>query len=211
MRLVTINRYNESPCDVGSVQGHGTTKGVFAMQKQCSIPACDKPTLSKGWCSKHYWRWTRRGDPNVIIRIPNLSLEQRFLQYVHKSEDCWIWTGHKNPQGYGRINVGGKLMMATHISWEIFNGKIPERLYVLHHCDNPPCVRPDHLFLGTKKDNAQDALSKGRLKFQPRKTRCVNGHPFEEKNTWSYKGKRYCRECRRHRVREYCRKRRARR
>lgn len=95
-------------------------------------------------------------------RIP---IEVRFWKYVNKTNDCWLWTGAVNHWGYGMINSGGKngkAYRAHRISWEIHNGPIPTGINVLHHCDNPPCVNPAHLFLGTIADNNEDMTSKGR-------------------------------------------------
>lgn len=75
---------------------------------------------------------------------------------------CWLWIGTRDANGYARITVAKKFRLAHRISWSIFRGPIPAGLFVLHKCDTPPCVNPDHLFLGTQKDNAQDCLAKGR-------------------------------------------------
>ncbi len=76
---------------------------------------------------------------------------------------CWLWTGCKLPYAHGQFNVGNhKIVLAHRFSWELHYGSIPEGLYVCHHCDNPSCVRPDHLFIGTQKDNVQDCIQKGR-------------------------------------------------
>lgn len=97
------------------------------------------------------------------------DIEIRFWEKVNEAgpmmrpdlDPCWIWTGHI-VGGYGRFKVGKKTLCAHRVSWTLIFGD-PKELFVLHHCDNPSCVRPSHLFLGTKKDNAQDALSKNRL------------------------------------------------
>ena len=74
---------------------------------------------------------------------------------------CWNWTGYKL-RGYGRLSTNGNgiSLIATRVSWILANGPIPPGNYVLHECDNPPCVRPSHLFLGTQKDNIQDMIRK---------------------------------------------------
>lgn len=91
-----------------------------------------------------------------------LPLPDRFWPNVQKSEGCWEWQGVRLHHGYGALQFRGKLRKAHRLSWELHNGPIPEGLIVCHHCDNPPCVRPDHLFLGTSKDNADDKGCKGR-------------------------------------------------
>jgi len=75
---------------------------------------------------------------------------------------CWEWTGSRSPAGYGQTRIFWKLYAAHRVSWEKSNGPIPDGLRVLHKCDNPPCIRPDHLFLGTQSDNMLDAYRKGR-------------------------------------------------
>lgn len=93
------------------------------------------------------------------------SLAERFWQKVDKSGKCWIWTGGRTSTGYGIIGKGKRghgFLKAHRASWIINVGSIPDRLLVLHKCDNPLCVKPDHLFLGTYKDNSQDMVSKGR-------------------------------------------------
>ena len=102
--------------------------------------------------------------PPQRIGSPRLPIELRFWDKVRKTEGCWLWTGWRNQQGYGQIGSGGRdsLGLGVHrVSWEIHYGPIPDGLFVLHHCDNPPCVRPDHLFLGTHSDNMQDMVKKG--------------------------------------------------
>lgn len=83
-----------------------------------------------------------------------------FWSKVDKSADCWLWKGSRLPSGYGRLRHG---TYAHRVSWALVNGPIPDGMYVLHHCDNPPCVRPVHLFIGTAADNSRDAVSKDRV------------------------------------------------
>jgi hypothetical protein len=95
-------------------------------------------------------------------RIP---VEQRFWQYVNKTDSCWLWTGATRDFGYGVINMGGahgKAECSHRLSWIIHNGDIPSGMCICHKCDNPLCVNPNHLFLGTRSDNNKDMQSKGR-------------------------------------------------
>lgn len=93
---------------------------------------------------------------------------RRFWKLVDKRDDdeCWIYKGKKDIYGYGKfiLNIiyDNKAAIASRVSWVIHFGGIPEGMLVLHHCDNPSCVNPKHLFLGTNKDNARDKIIKGR-------------------------------------------------
>jgi len=99
------------------------------------------------------------------IQYHGLSLKERLYIRLKREGNCWVWTGAKmkNRGGYGAIRIGNKTVPTHRLSWEIHYGPIPEGKYVLHHCDNPPCVRPEHLFLGTQQDNIRDAIAKHRF------------------------------------------------
>ena len=94
---------------------------------------------------------------------PRKTPEHRFWQKVDKTDGCWEWTGSKKRRGYVEFFADGKTCLAHRWSYEAHNGPIPPGLFVCHKCDNPCCVRPDHLFVGTAKDNMQDCSKKGRL------------------------------------------------
>lgn len=86
-----------------------------------------------------------------------------FFKRVEIRGDCWVWTGaNDGGLGYGKIYRQGTQLKAHRVAWELYNGPIPGDLMVLHRCDNPPCVRRDHLFLGTLLENIQDRHRKGR-------------------------------------------------
>lgn len=90
--------------------------------------------------------------------------ESRFWSQLTKTEEdaCWLWQGRPDRTGYGQMRVGGKKRQAHRLSWIIQYGPIPPGLWVLHQCDVPLCVNPNHLFLGTRQDNVDDMMKKGR-------------------------------------------------
>jgi hypothetical protein len=90
------------------------------------------------------------------------STKCRLFHSVIKTDTCWNWIGYKIADGYGRMELNGKLELVHRISYEVHIGLIPEDMLVCHSCDNPPCVNPDHLFLGTNQDNVDDCMRKGR-------------------------------------------------
>jgi hypothetical protein len=93
---------------------------------------------------------------------PRSTAEERLERDVDRSGECWVWTSKHNDLGYGMLMVNYQRWYAHRLAWTLANGPIPDGLCVLHRCDNPPCVRPAHLFLGTRTDNAKDRDQKGR-------------------------------------------------
>jgi hypothetical protein len=91
-------------------------------------------------------------------------LDRLLERVVFGVTECWHWTGPTNGFGYGRMTHQGRLQVAHRLSWETFNGPIQDSLSVLHRCDNPSCINPAHLWLGTYSDNLRDAWAKGRNK-----------------------------------------------
>lgn len=120
---------------------------------------------------------------NVENSMLNLTgVKSRFWDKVRRESDCWIWIGGLNSKGYGCLSVEGKIESASHVSWELNFGPIPDGFDVLHKCDTPRCVNPDHLFLGTHTDNMQDKVKKGRH-HNSIITHCPRFHEYTVENT----------------------------
>jgi hypothetical protein len=136
-------------------------------------------------------RYAKTNDQGNIVK--------RFsaLADIRPGDVCWRWLGKKNPKGYGYFGVGGQgagTQLAHRVAYRLFRGRIPKGLWVLHRCDNPSCVNPSHLFLGTAKDNMQDAKAKGRLKPPPVRRKLTGDQVAEIRASGEYPtalGRRY--------------------
>ena len=130
----------------------------------CIIPGCSSPVANKGMCTKHYQRSLKYDVLSLRSIKCDFSLKERFLFYCseNKYTGCVEWLGLKDRDGYGYLSIQGANKRAHRLSFELFKGYIPENTQICHTCDNPSCVNPEHLFLGTNKDNCADKVLKGR-------------------------------------------------
>lgn len=129
--------------------------------------------------------------------MPRSTVTERFTRkLVALPSGCIEWVGCLDRGGYGYIGRDSKKISTHRLAWEIANGPIPDGLYVCHSCDNPKCCNVDHLWLGTNAENQADSRAKGRH-VNTSKTHCVNGHPFNEANTYRWRSRRFCKVCNR--------------
>jgi len=166
-------------------------------KRTCTHGGCDKPYLARGWCSKHYHRWLRTGRAEG-----QLSPDERFAERIMPAESCEIWVGNMNANGYGRISVGGKHVLAHRYAWERANGPVPDGMELDHLCRNHACVRLSHLEPVVHRVNV--LRGEAHCAVVVRTGVCKRGHSYDEQNTHvGPDGKRYCRACRAMRARAY--------
>ena len=141
----------------------------------CGTPITRNATRC-GSCAKRFPRESRQ-YAEVVTDARTVS---RFLAKVDKESSdsgCWLWTAYRSADGYGRFGIDHTVRVASNVAYAMFVGPIPDGLYVLHTCDNPPCVNPSHLFLGTLKDNRDDCVRKiraGRQILTPDMIRAIH-------------------------------------
>jgi hypothetical protein len=143
--------------------------------KEAICQRCNKEFLYDPWidagiyCSRECYKapkkesrfeWDKATEEQKIQRIKE-SFEKNVVRSEH---GCWEWTGSKQSNGYGRmgLSIKGRRLIPHRVSWMIHNGEIPPGLFVCHKCDNPPCCKPEHLFLGDSRANSKDKYDKNR-------------------------------------------------
>jgi transcriptional regulator with XRE-family HTH domain len=180
--------------------------GVDVQQVTCSVDDCDRAPGSRDMCGKHHRYWLAHTPKDQRPPI----IKPKFWDFVDKDGPevagrshlgrCWVWTGPANEKrgGYGRW----RRALAHRHSWELANGPIPDGLWILHHCDNPPCVNPAHLYAGTHLDNMRDMAERGRAHVPAPATACPKGHLLVGRNLYEAPSKtpngrrqRFCRTC----------------
>lgn len=138
---------------------------VVAVGGPCAFQGCGRSARGRGYCTLHYRRYLKHKDPS-FVDDRTIPIEQRLLEKIEINpvSGCWEFTGFKNKKGYGSIWHVENMDEAHRVSYTVFVAPIPEGIFVLHRCDNPPCINPEHLFLGTHLDNMADMRAKGRSK-----------------------------------------------
>ena len=150
------------------------------MKKKCSVPGCRKRARLNGLCGGHDMR-RREGRPleGKLAKCVHGSLEKRLKAHtkVDPETGCHLWTGHRDPGGYGRMFLGHTSRGAHRVAWEVAHGPIPAGMLVLHNCDNPRCCNPAHLTLGTHAENM-------RQKAERRRGRGAKARDLAENPQW---------------------------
>lgn len=141
--------------------------GLLQPYGKCQCGCKKDVAIAKRSDGKHLWR---KGHPRRFLPghyQQENDIARAFWKYCVPlgKNDCWQWQGNIGTNGYGRGSCGGKTFAAHRVSYELHRGSIPDGMMVLHKCDNPTCINPDHLFLGTDADNMQDKIEKGRANF----------------------------------------------
>lgn len=193
----------------------GTTDDPVKREPEaCSVERCGRRAKSKGMCNRHYENVRNYGYATPVREWPIMD-RLEFVGWDVTDSGCWEWRGSRNDLGYGFLS-GSRV---HRLMWEVHNGPITEGLVVRHRCDNPPCLRPDHLDVGTQKQNMQDMTERGRsLAYSTGRYDgvCVQGRhdvtqPGSLKRVAKKEGESYmtCVECDRERKRKHHEKRKA--
>lgn len=146
-----------------TIEPHQLTKRVRPMAEAVCIGCGQTFTRERYRIASGEMKYCSRGCYDQSRS--SADAESFWALALEDESGCWEWQGSRTIQGYGRLRMPekrGGVIKAHRRAWELAKGPIPDGMYVLHHCDNRPCVRPDHLFLGTLTDNMQDMAAKGR-------------------------------------------------
>lgn len=131
-------------------------------ERTCSIPNCDRPSVARGWCSPHWQRWRRYGDP--LASAPRRAFDPwTRIDTAQGDDQCWPWASSHDRDGYAVTKIGGR-------QWRVCRWVLTQKLgrdldpdeVTRHTCDNPGCCNPAHLIVGAAKDNTADMIERGR-------------------------------------------------
>ncbi len=163
------------------------------MSSSCSVDGCTKPLFAKGWCSPHYTRNRRYGNPLTLRSGRGLPEEERFWMSVDATGPCWLWTGARTKAGYGnfRRSKGGPISTCHRYVWETLVGPLEPGIQLDHLCRVRHCVNPDHLEPVTNRVNVLRGMSPSAVTY--RTGFCRNGHDMTD--VYDYGNGRACRPC----------------
>src|SRR3990167_4021500 len=137
-------------------------------QRTCKVEGCGSRHRSKGFCKIHYDRFRQHGDHfsrRIFLKWDDIDSIKKYIMENRNitKNSCWEWVKWKNPKGYGFQIIDGSAYSVHRISKAVFDGfDIHSNLFICHHCDNPPCFNPEHLFVACRMDNMIDMFNKGR-------------------------------------------------
>lgn len=159
----------------------------------CMVSDCDTAAKTRGWCTRHYKRWHRYGNPTAGGALRIADPIERLHSRINKTDTCWLYTGQVNNKGYGVFAVGNTKRGAHVVVYELLVGPVPDGLELDHRCRVTLCVNPDHLESVTHAENQR--------RMGLAQTHCRRaGHPYTPDNTYrSPRGERRCRKCARNR------------
>jgi hypothetical protein len=143
--------------------------GAKRLYLTCSYPGCCGKHQARGYCKRHYTQLLKTGSVEIIRANPHLPPDQRFWKFANKGnpDECWNWSGQRDKDGYGCFRFStAKPMRAHRYSFELHGGQPQDGLFVCHKCDNPSCVNPNHLYLGSQSDNMKDRHRAGKTPFR---------------------------------------------
>lgn len=193
--------------------------------KSCKVDDCPRPTFGKGFCTMHYQRARKHGDPQITLapvahKRPDIATRLLSKAVEDPITGCWNWIGWKNNTGYGVLYVVGagsaNRMLAHRVSYDLHKGEIADGLQVDHVCHNRDlacrgghscphraCINPEHLEAVTNRVNGiRGRAAQSAAERAAQRTTCNYGHPFDELNTyWTHSNSRACRTCSRQRGR----------
>jgi hypothetical protein len=144
-------------------------------RRTCAVAHCERHTKAQRLCGMHYQRLLKHGSTDFKPRSKVASERLQEIGWTETPAGCWEWAGGRDRNGYGVLTIHSRNWLAHRAAWAVANADDPEGLVVRHHCDNPPCVNPDHLELGTQLDNVRDMMARGRF-WSSGRTECRNGH-----------------------------------